>query len=58
MPHAIFCETGKGAAELRIRQSVMATTADARRNQRISYTAPRSKPVATVTPINEDFRDL
>jgi hypothetical protein len=36
---------------------LMATTADARRNQRIAYTEPKTT-VATVRAINEDYRNL
>ena len=51
--HARFCETGSYARELRARQAIMAKTADARRNQRIVYTAP--KKVAAVTPKRPDM---
>lgn len=65
--HARWVETGKGATELRIRESRMGTTMDARRDLRIRYVEPKGESKAAdkakaadkgkVVSMN-DYRDL
>jgi hypothetical protein len=56
--HARFIE-GTSGAELRIREKILGTTMDARRDLRIRYVKPREEPatVAGVTNL-DDYRDL
>lgn len=57
---ARFYDGGRAAyaVELRARERVLGTTADARRDLRIRYTTPTLAAVRTVTPSVEDYRDL
>jgi hypothetical protein len=58
---ARFSEGGSAAyaTELRARERVLGTTADARRDLRVQYVAPRLATLRTVTPpVVEDFADL
>jgi len=57
--HARFVEGGP-AAELRIREKVLGTTADARRDLRIRYVDPKSTVVSSPGEVVklDDYRDL
>lgn len=64
--HARWVESGKGATELRIRESRMGTTVDARRDLRIRYVEQQSKATDTAPATDKeqkvvqmnDYRDL
>lgn len=52
--HARWVETGKGATELRIRETRMGITMDARRDLRIRYIPPQSKAAGKAKAADKD----